>query len=399
MAKHGTGNDRRLKWGDGWIEERATASGEPRWFARWRVLRPGGGTKMCSKSFHEEGAAEQHLRDLADRGAYRATPAESLTVAQVVTRWIDRGVHEWKPSTVVQYRGSFEHRIKDSLGRKPLHGLTTAQVQHWIDELVEGDLSPKSIVDTASIVKGAFKDAVRLGLMAQNVAQGVRLPRVTRTPPKVWTFEDVAAVHRHVADDPLWSAVYRLAIGTGMRPGELLALQWQDLDLAAGTVRVRRTMTRNLDGKHVIGSTTKTSKHRSIALSGSVVEALRGWRRVQTPLRVAAAQWPGGDQVLTDRAGVPLTNSRWSDHHAGIIAAAGVTTITLHGLRHTAATLMLERGVHPKIVSEILGHASIQITLDLYSHVSVDLQRGAVDLLDRHLLTVQNAVQVRERTS
>lgn len=189
-----------------------------------------------------------------------------------------------------------------------------------------------------------------------------------------------------IVDDPL-EALYVLALTTGMRRGELFALQWADIDLDAGSLQVRWTL-RHLVGRVYVLTPPKTPRsRRKIALSGRAIEALRRHRVRQLDQRRAAGEaWHEEDFVFTNAAGHALRgNHILQRHFAPILKRAELPARRFHDLRHTAATLLLLRGILPKIVFEMLGHSTVSMTLDTYSHVLPDMQRNAASALDRLL--------------
>ena len=181
-------------------------------------------------------------------------------------------------------------------------------------------------------------------------------------------------------------ALYELAIATGLRQGELLALRWSDLDLDAAVLRVERTLQRTKNGLRFGPPKTKSSR-RSVALPTRTVRGLRAHRARQAEERIAiGAAWLDGALVFTTERGSPIEASNLRRRSfQPLLIRAGLESIRFHDLRHTAATLMLEQGIHPKVVSEMLGHSRISTTLDLYSHVTPSLQRGAAIAMDQLL--------------
>jgi integrase len=178
-------------------------------------------------------------------------------------------------------------------------------------------------------------------------------------------------------------ALYVLAINTGMRQGELLALRWTDVDLNAGALHVRATLQRTREG-FVFTEPKTTSSRRQVALTRAAVEALRSHhtRQAEERLHVGAA-WEDDDLVFANEVGQPLdATAVLRRSFYPLLERSNLPRIRFHDLRHTAATLLLGQGVHPKIVSEMLGHSQIAITLDLYSHVTPTMQRQAVEALE-----------------
>ncbi len=165
---------------------------------------------------------------------------------------------------------------------------------------------------------------------------------------------------------------------TGMRRGEALGLRWSDIDFDAFQIAIVQTVTA-IEGKVVMGRPKTAGSRRTVYVHDATIKALRQQRQLQAEERLAAGPaWaPDNDLVFRSRTGEPVNPDRFSRHFDKIVAEADVPRIRLHDLRHTNATLSLKAGVHPKIVSERLGHASIAITLDLYSHVTPGISRDA----------------------
>jgi integrase len=280
--------------------------------------------------------------------------------------------------------------VAPALGSVKAVDLDPARMQYMVDTMRKAGRSPSVIRATVRIISTTYRQAIVLKIVTENPATGIVLPRYTPAARDTWTADDIDKILTTLRTDAKWMAVYRLCLATGIRPGEMLALKWADLDLANGRVTIRRTVTRTADRKLIIGTKTKTDKDRTIALSSSVIAALKAWRPQQVAERLAAKSWSDNDLILAGTKGELMHPSTWWRYHRDLCERAGVKRIALHSLRHTFATIALERNIHPKIVQEMLGHASIQITLDLYTHLSVDLQSAAAESLDAHLFGIQD---------
>ena len=229
----------------------------------------------------------------------------------------------------------------------------------------------------------ALKQAVRWGYMTKNPADDVDPPKVHTGEVTPLTREEARGFLEAVRGDRL-EALYVAALHTGLRQGELLALRWEDLDLEARTLQVRRTVTKD-GGKLAVGPTkTAKGRRRTVKLTADAVASLRGHlaRQLEEIDGLGDSFQDRGLVFCTSRGTfINPTNLR-KRSFAPLLARAGLAHMTFHQLRHTAATILLLKNVNPKIVSEMLGHASIAITLDTYSHILPNMQDSAVAAME-----------------
>lgn len=371
---------RSLRRGQGYTEVRGETTVQARWFdgVRWRA-----------KTFHgltlEEATerAEEHIRI---ESKFVGDPdTQDATVADIVQAWLKRGKSRWSSNTYSQYVLHARNHVTPHLGHYRARDVTTARIQYWVDGLTDSGLKPGSVQVIATVVTGAFKEATRLGVIRTNPAIGIAYPAIRRTPKQTWTVEHIQTVFAALEDDAFWSAVYRFALSTGVRPGELIALRWADVDFEAGHATISRTLTRDEDRRYIIGTDTKTHTTRTVAVPPSTLAALRSWRTEQVKLRLASPFWLDDDLVFAATYGHHLSRKAWSDFHDALCKRLKVPRITLHGTRHSLATLMLAAREHPAVVQQILGHRSIKTTLDVYSHVDTQMQERAMAALDERL--------------
>jgi integrase len=215
----------------------------------------------------------------------------------------------------------------------------------------------------------AFKQAVADGLIPRNVASVVKAPKPTKKEIRPLTHAQVNALFEAARGDRL-EALYIVAVMMGLRQGELLGLKWEDVDLEAGTLSVRRSL--SYTEKEPKFNSPKNGKGRSLKLTATALDALRRHKIAQNEERLQLGSlWEDRDLVFPSQTGKPMR--AWSligGPFKRIWKRAGLPERTrFHDLRHTCATLLLTQGVHPKFVQELLGHATISITLDTYSHV------------------------------
>lgn len=379
------------KHGEGSIAVETKADGTKRYKARWYEPQPYGPAIPRSKSFLNSDDAEDHLRKIARAkrdGRYVA--ASEMTVTEAVASYLERGRSGWKKSTYATYLQRARTHIEPTIGKAKLSELTTARVQHWIDDRTKAGVGAKTLEEARRVLSAALSEAARLDIIKSNPVTATRTPTARPTPHKTWTTEEIGRVFAAVADHPMWHALYRMAAFTGMRPGELRALRWTDVDMDKRVLTIHRTITRDEDNHEVMGDTTKTGKDRAVALPRSVVDTLRVWKVEQAKMQLVATRWDAGRYIFTGAHGQPLGGTTWDTYHEAMIERAGVTVITMHEIRHTNATVELEAGTHPKIVADRLGHSRIETTLNLYSHVSPDLQRAAIDAFEDRLESATN---------
>jgi integrase len=220
------------------------------------------------------------------------------------------------------------------------------------------------------------------GLIPRNATEAVKPPQVRREEMQPLTPEQVKALLQAARGDRL-EALYVLAVTTGLRQGELLGLKWEDVDLEAQTLRVCRTLTTAKGGPQLTTPKTKGSR-RTVRLTQSAVNALSiHLKRQLGEIDRAGSLWRENGLIFASEAGEPLDRRNVTTHRfKPLLKQAGLPRVRFHDLRHTCATLLLGRNVNPKIVSEMLGHASIAITLDTYSHVLPNMQSQAVKAIE-----------------
>jgi integrase len=263
-----------------------------------------------------------------------------------------------------------------------LQRLTPGHLNAIYADLLGRGLSAQTVLHVHATIRRALADATRWDMVPRNVALLASPPRPSRPELQVWTVQELRVFLAHVEDDRLYG-LWLLAASTGMRRGELLGLQWPDFDPGRARVAVRRSLV--TVGHEVVVSEPKTANgRRSVALDPATVAGIKAWRKRQMAERLAwGPAWTDSSLVFTRENGRPLHPREVTRAFTCHVLAAGVPVIRLHDLRHTHATLALAAGVHPKIVQERLGHSSIAITLDTYSHAVPALEEQAAATVAR----------------
>jgi integrase len=340
--------------------------------------------------FRTRRKAERGLTELLGRlEAGSFVEPTRQTVGEFLCEWLAAiGARGLRPNTLSTYRMLIEKHLVPRIGSVPLQGLSASHLNAaYADMLTRGrrnvktptGLSPRTVRYAHSVIRKALADAVRWNRLVRNVADSADPPRKAATvkSPKTWTAAELRAFLEHVEGDRL-SAAWRLAASTGLRRGEVLGLAWDAVDLEGSRIAVRQTLT-VADYKPRLAPPKTDRSRREVALDAETVSALREHRKRQLEERLAVGEvWQNEDDlVFTDAIGHPIHPQSFSEAFERHVTAAGLRKMPLHGLRHTHATLALQAGVHPKVVSDRLGHYSAAFTLDTYSDSIPALQEGA----------------------
>jgi len=330
--------------------------------------------------------AERRLAELlveVETGAYVKPTKETL--AQFLRRWLDDCVrYNVRPVTEQEYRRKVERSIIPELGEIPIVNLQQPHLEAFYRRALEsgradgkGGLSARTVLQLHRILYDALNHAVKWGVVTRNVAQAVEPPRAHQKDMHTLDSDGVARLLEASKDTPYYQ-IFHLAVYTGMRRSELLGLRWRDVDLDMATLSVVQAMHHLRDGRVVFEQPKSHKGRRQVALSPAAVLALREHRERQNLEAIMAGRALTSDDLVFSTAdGSPLLPNSLTHAFVKTVRRAGLPAIRLHDLRHTHASLMLRQGVHPKIVSERLGHATVGITLDIYSHVTPGLQEAA----------------------
>ena len=351
-----------------------------RWEAR---LTTRDGTRKSFYGRTRQEVARRLTEALRDQHQGLPIVGDRQTVEQYLMSWLELVKSTIKLSTWIRYERFVRRDALPTLGAITLSKLSPQHLQALYAARLAAGAATTTVIHLHALLHLALDEALRLGLVQRNVTNLVNPPRRVREEMKALTPEQARRFLEVAAETPL-EAFYVLAVMTGMRIGELLALKWRDVDLDRHTAQVRATVQRL--GPSLSFSEPKSARsRRKVALPQMAVEALRRHRASQAEERLALGPaWDDLDLVFPNGVGRPMEHSNLRIRSfQPLLMKAELPKIRLHDLRHTAATLLLLQGVHVKVVSEMLGHASIAITLDLYSHVLPDMQREATAAMDR----------------
>lgn len=369
---------RRRAYGSGSVYR--TASG--RWRGAIVLVDPSTGKRSRRTVSGPTAAA---TRSKLDELRAIGTPSTTMRTADWLAAWLPTTRLRIVAST---YRGytAVARSIAALIGEIPLGNLTPSDVERMTASIVGSGRTARTAGMARKVLRLALRQAVRDGLITRNVAAEARPPRVEPFQARTLTAAEARTLIASSADDdhgPLWAVL----VSTGLRQGEALGLSWPDVDLAAGTLTVRRSLVRGDDGQPTLGSPKSDRSRRTIALPAAARDALTRQRSRQDAQRAAlGSAWQGvEDLVFTDAVGRPLTGRRITPALRVALGNAGLPAVRCHDLRHTAATLQLAAGVPLAVISRTLGHSTISVTADIYAAVTPDLRREAADAMDRAL--------------
>ncbi len=376
-SKHG-----RRGNGDGTIYERPNGT-----YAATFTIEGGKRKTLYAKTYKE--AQEKLRKALYDQQQGTLITAPQQTVAQFLTDWLENTQKQSvRPRTYERYEEIVRLHIIPVLGRHKLQSLSAQQVQGFYTRKSKEGFSALTVISFHNLLHKALDMAVKWNLVARNVCKAVTPPRRQRFEVTSLTLEQIQKLFIVVEGHRL-EALFKLALATGMRRGEILGLKWQDIDFAKGTLQIRRVLSRipsKMPGKGYTEAEPKTQQsRRTIIIASVALTALKEHRlRQLAEKEKAGSHWQEHDYVFCTPLGTHLNPTRDAlDLLKTFLKKAELPDIRFHDLRHSAATLLLSLEVHPKVVQEILGHSQISMTLDIYSHVMPSMHQDAMNKLNR----------------
>jgi integrase len=352
--------------GEGTITRRK----DGRWEAKYTVYTAEGPKRRALYGKTRKVAADKLARALADRTSGHTFDTENMTVGEYLDRWLnDSDKGSVRTSTYERHEQIVRLHLKPALGRLKLSKLTPAHVQGLYRDKLDSGLSPATVQKIHTVLHKALTQALKWNMIPRNAAEVVKAPRPVPEEMHPLSPDEARNLIEAARGDKL-EAPYILAVHTGMRQGELLGLKWEDVDLNEGVIHIRRTVVRS-GGRISLGEPKTKGSRRPVHLTGAAVEALKAHleRQLEDIERLGDLYRDHG-LVFTSEVGTLINPSNLRRRSfAPLLQRAGLPRIRFHDLRHTCAKLLLSRNVHPKYVQELLGHATVAITLDTYSHV------------------------------
>jgi integrase len=365
--------------GEGSITKRS----DGRWMARYTVRTIKGPQRRTVYGRTRAEASAKLAKAMADRDGGLIFDAGSLTVGDYLDRWLSNSVKDTvRERTYERYEEILRLHVKPALGRLKLKALTPAHVQDFYRDRLDNGFSPATVQKIHVILHKALSQAVSWSLVPRNAGEAVRAPRPAPKEMQPLSPDEARRLLETAGGDRL-EALYVLAIHTGMRQGELLGLKWENVDLAANAIRVRHTLLRT-KGRVILGEPKTKKSRRTVHLTGPASRALEEHleRQLKVMERLGDLYRDQG-LVFTTEVGTPINPSNLRKRSfAPLLQKASLPHLRFHDLRHTCATLLLSKNIHPKYVQELLGHATVSITLDTYSHVLPGMGNQVADAME-----------------
>ncbi|GEA15567.1 site-specific integrase [Moorella sp. E308F] len=331
---------------------------------------------------------------------------DKLTVGEWLDTWLNEYVKPHvRPTTWGGYEYIVRQHLKPALGKIRLKDLRPDHLQKLYNEKLaggrvdgQGQLSNRTVRLMHVVIHAALKQAMKNQLVIRNVADATKPPSLKKKEIRVLSPEEQARFISILKDDRL-GAAFLLDLATGLRRGELLGLRWRDVNLEEGTITINQSLvevrTGNAEGKKTMlmfqEPKTKQSK-RTIPIPKSILTELKAHKiRQDHEKSQAGPKYQDNDLVFATAEGKPINPRNFNRSFYRLVKKAGLPPINPHALRHTFATRLLEADEHPKVVQDLLGHSQISLTLDTYSHASMDLKRRAAEKLDKILEVKKNS--------
>ena len=339
--------------------------------------------KRVSKYFKTRREAQQWLDETRSQMRNGLSLAgASASMSEFFEHWLETVKSSLRPNTHAQYSQIVHQHILPLLGKVRLKDLRPDMIQTLYNEKLSSGVSARTVQLIHAVLHRSLNQALKWGLIGRNPADAVVRPKARRAEMKVLDDVQVRTLLL-AAKGSRFEALLQVAVTTGLREGEILGLKWSDLDWTTRRLQIQRQVQRQKGKGNVFSEPKTAAGRRSVVLGSGTIEKLREhYQKQQVERQIAGDRWQENDLIFPSVIGTPQDHRNVLKSFKEILEQAGLPIIRFHDLRHTAATLMLQQDVHPKVVQERLGHSEISLTLNTYSHVLPDMQEEAAEALE-----------------
>lgn len=309
---------------------------------------------------------------------------EKITFGEFLNYWLENYVKtNLSPTTAWGYESIITKHIQPVLGSIELQKLKPFHLQHYYNQK-QGELSGKTLVQHHRVLHKALDYAYKMQLIRSNPANAVETPKAKKYKARILTMEEIKKLLEALKETELEVPI-NVALALGLRRGELLGLKWEDINFEEGTVEIKRNLVR-AGTKLVLKEPKSETSIRTLKLSKNLLTMLKNHRKRQLELKLLLGnEYKDNGFVFCKPNGEPINPSTFSHQFDDFLKKNNLPDIRLHDLRHTNATLMLKSNIPAKVASSRLGHSTVSITLDLYSHVLTDMEEEAAAKIDEIL--------------
>jgi len=378
--------------GEGSISKRSDGS----WLGQVSIGNDPGTGKPKRKSFYGK-----TRKEVADKMAQLMQEVRNGTYVEPSTTTLGEWMGKWltvykkgqlRPGTYENYEVLIKTHINPGLGNTLIAKLQAQMLQNFYNEKLEsgrkdgkGGLSTRTVRYFHTIIREALEQAVKEGILSRNVADSTSPPVITTKQMQLLTESELLTFLDKAKGDRLYAAYVMVAM-TGLRRGELLGLCWDCVSLEQGVITVKRELLALNEGLLLQENTKTKSGKRSITLTDDSIRELKAYKKRQAQEKLlSGVAYQDNDFVFCKEDGTALNPKDFTKRFQRLLKAAGVPIVRLHDMRHLHATLLLQRSIPAKLVQERLGHRSVKMTLDLYSHVTLEMKEMAAESLNGFL--------------
>ncbi len=347
-----------------------------------------GKRRRLFETFHgTKKEADKRLTELLSLADQKRLGASSkMTVAEFLDYWLEHHAEQKAAKTNLRYHQIVAHQLKPNLGTIKLDKLSASQIVSMDKKLRDTGYAPQTRQHAHRVLHTALNFALALRIIPFHPMEGLKAPSVPKREIQTFSVEEAKRFLKVAEAEGLkWHAFFETAINTGMRVSELRGLRWQDVDFQGGLVRVRQNILRIPKLGRITKPTKNSGSARAVTVDAHVVEILKALKAELEPHKVLGEAWEKYDLVFPSEAGTPLEDRRIHLVFKRLCEKAEVKKIRPYDLRHCSASFLLAAGVHPKVVAERLGHSSVTLTLNTYSHLLPSIQRDAAETLGKLL--------------